>query len=55
MGQGSVRSFRAPRLYARFGQAGSLDARLNGTALRLPPGTYSALITRRGLETVSAR
>jgi hypothetical protein len=54
MEEGSVRSFRAPRIYARFGQAGGLDARLNDTALRLPPGTYSALITRQGLESVSA-
>jgi hypothetical protein len=54
MEQGSEQSFRAPRLYARFGSAGSLDARVNDAELRLQPGTYSALITRGGLETVSA-
>ena len=52
MDDGSVQSFRAPSLYARFGQAGSLDARMNGAALRLPPGTYSTLITPRGLKGV---
>ena len=50
MGTGSARSFRAPRLYVRFGYAGGLDARLNDRALRLPPGAYSALITPRGLS-----
>jgi Domain of unknown function (DUF4115) len=54
MEEGSVRFFRAPRIYARFGRAGGLDVRLNDTALRLPPGTYSALITRQGVESVSA-
>jgi hypothetical protein len=54
MTQGEARSFRGSKLYARFGNAGSLDARLNGMALPLQPGTYSALVTSRGLKQVSA-
>src|SRR4051812_26473837 len=53
MGEGAARSFRAPRLYVRLGNASGLDARLNDAPLQLPPGTYSALITPRGLESVS--
>ena len=54
MTEGEARSFRGSKLYARFGNAGSLDARLDGVALQLQPGTYSALVTSRGLEQVSA-
>jgi hypothetical protein len=50
---GETRSFRAPRLYARFGNASALDARLNGKRLGLQPGTYSALVTPRGLADVT--
>jgi len=52
---GETRSFRAPRLYARFGNASALDARLNGKLLGLQPGTYSALVTPRGLADVTPR
>jgi hypothetical protein len=51
--QGETRSFSAPRLYARFGNAASLDARLNGRTFELRPGTYSALVTSRGLADVT--
>jgi RodZ C-terminal domain len=54
MTEGEARSFRGSKLYARFGSAGSFDARLDGVALQLQPGTYSALVTSRGLEQVSA-
>jgi hypothetical protein len=54
MTEGEARSFRSSKLYARFGAAGSFDARLDGVPLHLPPGTYSALVTRRGLEQISA-
>jgi hypothetical protein len=54
MTQGEARSFRGSKFYARFGNAASLDARLDGVALQLQPGTYSALVTSRGLEQVSA-
>jgi len=48
--QGKTRSFNDSRLYVRFGNATAFDARLEGAPLRLRPGTYSALVTRRGLE-----
>jgi hypothetical protein len=54
MTEGEARSFRGSKLYVRFGNAGSFDARLDGVALQLRPGTYSALVTSRGLEQVSA-
>ena len=52
--RGQTRSFRAGRIYARFGNASAFDARLNGKRLGLPPGTYSAVVTTRGLADVTA-
>jgi Domain of unknown function (DUF4115) len=47
---GTVKRFRGKRIWVRFGAASNLTARLNGTPLRLPPGTYSALVGARGLQ-----
>ena len=48
--QGSAKRFRSTRLWASFGAASNLTARLNGKPLHLPPGTYSALVGSRGLQ-----
>jgi hypothetical protein len=48
--QGSAKRFRSTRLWASFGAASNLTARLNGKPLHLPPGTYSALVGARGLR-----
>ena len=48
--QGSAKRFRSTRLWASFGAASNLTARLNGKPLHLPPGTYSALVGARGLQ-----
>src|SRR5579884_707397 len=46
---GRTARFEASRLWVRFGAASNLDALLRGKPLRLPVGTYSALVTPRGL------
>lgn len=43
----------AGRVWARFGGASDLAARLNGKPLELPAGTYNALITADGLRKVA--
>jgi hypothetical protein len=48
--EGTVKRFRGTRIWVRFGAASNLAARLNGKPLRLPPGTYSALVGARGLQ-----
>jgi hypothetical protein len=48
--QGDARRFRSTRVWASFGAASNLTARLNGNPLQLPPGTYSALVSGRGLQ-----
>jgi hypothetical protein len=48
--QGSAKRFRSAHLWASFGAAANLTARLNGKPLHLPPGTYSALVGARGLK-----
>jgi hypothetical protein len=48
--QGTAKRFRSTQLWASFGAASNLRARLNGQPLHLPPGTYSALVGARGLE-----
>ena len=50
--QGSAKRFRSTQLWASFGAASNLTARLNGKPLHLPPGTYSALVGARGLRPV---
>ena len=40
--------FRAAPLWARFGAAGNLSARLGGKPLQLQSGTYSATVDRHG-------
>lgn len=50
---GRRRTFTGSRLWARFGGAANLEARLDGGVLTLPPGTYSAAISRGGLRRVS--
>jgi hypothetical protein len=50
--QGSAKRFRSTHLWASFGSAANLTARLNGKPLHLPPGTYSALVGARGLRPV---
>jgi len=51
--QGKAKHFRGTHLWASFGAAANLTARLNGKALHLPPGTYSALIGTRGLKPIA--
>jgi len=48
--EGTVKRFRGTQIWVRFGAASNLIARLNGMPLRLPPGTYSALVGARGLQ-----
>jgi pyruvate/2-oxoglutarate dehydrogenase complex dihydrolipoamide acyltransferase (E2) component len=50
--RGSAKRFRSTQLWASFGAASNLTARLNGKPLHLPPGTYSALVGARGLRPV---
>jgi Domain of unknown function (DUF4115) len=50
--QGSERRFRGTQLWASFGAASNLAARLNGKPLPLPPGTYIASVSVRGLEPI---
>jgi hypothetical protein len=51
--QGDSRTFRAKQVWVRFGNAGNVDARLNGRPLALAAGTYSAVIDRTGLTGTS--
>jgi hypothetical protein len=51
--QGNAKRFRNTRVWASFGAASNLAARLNGNPLQLPPGTYNALVNTRGLHPVS--
>jgi RodZ C-terminal domain len=48
--QGTAKHFRSTHLWASFGAAANLTARLNGKPLDLPPGTYTALVGARGLK-----
>lgn len=48
--QGSAKHFRGTHLWASFGAAANLTARLNGKPLHLPPGTYTALVGPGGLQ-----
>jgi hypothetical protein len=48
--QGGEERFRRAHLWASFGAAANLTARLNGKPLNLPPGTYMALVGARGLK-----
>jgi hypothetical protein len=48
--QGDAKRFRSTQVWASFGAASNLTARLNGNPLRLPPGTYSALVSSKGLQ-----
>jgi cytoskeletal protein RodZ len=50
LAQGRARRFEGARLWARFGAASNLAARLNGNPLHLPAGTYSVLVGARGLR-----
>jgi hypothetical protein len=47
---GNAKRFRSKQVWASFGAASNLTARLNGNPLQLPPGTYSALIRTSGLQ-----
>jgi uncharacterized protein DUF4115 len=38
------------QLWVRVGAAANLDARLNGSALALPSGTFSAIVGKQGLS-----
>ena len=46
---GRSAAFRGRRLWLRLGAASNLDASLGGRPLRLPGGTYSTLVTAKGL------
>ena len=48
--QGSKKRFRSTQLWASFGAASNLIARLNGKPLHLLPGTYIALVGAGGLQ-----
>jgi hypothetical protein len=48
--QGSAKRFHSTQLWASFGSASNLRARLDGKPLHLPPGTYMALVGVRGLQ-----
>jgi cytoskeletal protein RodZ len=48
--QGAEERFRRAHLWASFGAAANLTAHLNGRPLKLPPGTYTALVGARGLK-----
>jgi hypothetical protein len=48
--QGSKRRFRSTHFWASFGAAANLTARLNGEPLQLPTGTYTALVSARGVK-----
>jgi Domain of unknown function (DUF4115) len=48
--QGNGKRFRTTKVWASFGAASNLTARLNGNPLQLPPGTYTALISTSGLR-----
>jgi hypothetical protein len=45
---GSAKTFRAPELFVRFGQAGNIDATIDGKRRRLPGGTYTARFNTQG-------
>jgi hypothetical protein len=49
---GSSKAFRARALWARFGAAGNLSARLDGKTFPLPSGTYDAAFDRHGFRRV---
>lgn len=49
LSKGSTQTFTGPVLWARFGNATNVDARLNGQSLSLPSGTVSIVITPQGL------
>jgi Domain of unknown function (DUF4115) len=48
--QGNTKRFRSKQVWASFGAAANLTARLNGKPLQLPTGTYSALVSTSGLQ-----
>ena len=50
----ATKTFTGTSFAVRFGAAANVIARLNGHALSLPGGTYSATITRSGLGPRSA-
>jgi hypothetical protein len=50
LAQGRTRSFHAARVWVLLGAAGNVDARVDGTSVRLPIGTYSALFDVSGFR-----
>jgi hypothetical protein len=50
LAQGNAKRFRGKQVWASFGAASNLTARLNGDPMQLPPGTYGALISTSGLQ-----
>ncbi len=48
--QGNAKRFTSTQVWASFGAASNLTARLNGKPLQLPTGTYSVLVGTRGLK-----
>ena len=47
---GTTKIFRHETIWARFGAATNLDAKLNGRPLSLPSGTYDALFDTTGFR-----
>jgi hypothetical protein len=54
LAKGDSRRYSATQFHVRFGSADYVKASLDGKALPLPSGTYSATITRAGLGARSA-
>jgi hypothetical protein len=54
LAKGDSRTYTAKQFRVRFGAAANVAATLNGKALPLPGGTYSATIDRNGLGSRSA-
>jgi Domain of unknown function (DUF4115) len=52
--EGTAKHFRGTHLWASFGAAANLSARLNGKPLHLPPGTYSAVVSPRGVKPLAS-
>jgi hypothetical protein len=50
----SSKTFRAKGLWARFGAAGNLLARVDGKLIRLPSGTYDATFDGHGFRRTGA-
>jgi RodZ C-terminal domain len=53
LSSGTKKTFRSASLWARFGSASNLAAKLDGKPLELPAGTYSAVFDPSGFRRTS--